>query len=35
MRSAVKRVVMAGYCWHVIPAEAVKAAFRLFRLKGV
>lgn len=33
LRAAIKRVVIAGYCRHWIPAWAVIATFWAFRLK--
>lgn len=33
MRSAIKRAVMAAYCWGVLPASAVTFVFSVFRLK--
>lgn len=35
MRTAIKRVLMTGYCWGVFPAPVVAFFFRVFRLKHV
>lgn len=34
MRTRVKRFLIAGYCWHLIPGFAVTAGFRLFDLEA-
>ena len=35
MRTAIKRAVMTGYCWGLVPAWLVDFVFRVFRLKHV
>ena len=34
MRSALKRILITGYCWNLIPASVVSLAFRVFRLRS-
>ena len=31
---ALKRLLITGHCWHLIPHWFVTAAFRIFRLGG-
>ena len=35
MRTAIKRAVMTGYCWGLVPAWLVDFVFRVFRLKHI
>lgn len=33
MRAAIKQLLIAGYCWHLIPAWSVTFAFMALRLR--
>lgn len=35
MRRAIKRFLLAAYCWHIVPAWLVSASFRALRLEAL